>query len=157
MHSQTNRHPGQLELNPKGSCGLMGRTFLSCFIWGMCELRSLFFLPLSIGGLLPGRVWISGQFQAALCVDTADIQSQRKLPAERLRCFSWEAGSVSSVQLLSHVQLFATPWITACQASLSITNSRSSLSAPKVPRGLASDVSIIFCGCCFSLPWSLRG
>ena len=32
----------------------------------------------------------------------------------------------SSVQLLSRVQLFATPWIAACQASLSITNSRSS-------------------------------
>ena len=31
----------------------------------------------------------------------------------------------SSVQLLSCVQLFATPWTTACQASLSITNSRS--------------------------------
>ena len=33
----------------------------------------------------------------------------------------------SSVQSLSRVQLFATPWITARQASLSITNSRSSL------------------------------
>ena len=33
----------------------------------------------------------------------------------------------SSVQSLSHVWLFATPWITACQASLSITNSWSSL------------------------------
>ena len=33
----------------------------------------------------------------------------------------------SLVQLLSHVRLFATPWIAACQASLSITNSRSSL------------------------------
>ena len=32
----------------------------------------------------------------------------------------------SSVHSLSHVQLFATPWTTACQASLSITNSRSS-------------------------------
>ena len=29
----------------------------------------------------------------------------------------------SSVQSLSHVQLFATPWTAACQASLSITNS----------------------------------
>ena len=28
----------------------------------------------------------------------------------------------SSVQLLSHVQLFATPWTAACQTSLSITN-----------------------------------
>ena len=34
----------------------------------------------------------------------------------------------SSVQLLSHVRLFATPWPAACQASLSITNS---LSPPK--------------------------
>ena len=33
----------------------------------------------------------------------------------------------SSVQSLSHVRLCAIPWITACQASLSITNSRSSL------------------------------
>ena len=32
----------------------------------------------------------------------------------------------SSVQSLSHVQLFATPWIAAHQASLSITSSRSS-------------------------------
>ena len=32
-----------------------------------------------------------------------------------------------SVQSLSHIQLFATPWTTAHQASLSITNSRSLL------------------------------
>ena len=32
----------------------------------------------------------------------------------------------TSVQSVSHVQLFATPWIAAHQASLSITNSRSS-------------------------------
>ena len=34
---------------------------------------------------------------------------------------------ISSVQLLSHFQLFATPWTAARQASLSITNSRSLL------------------------------
>ena len=33
----------------------------------------------------------------------------------------------SSVQSLSHVRLFATPWTAACQASLSITNSCSLL------------------------------
>ena len=38
------------------------------------------------------------------------------------KCFQF-----SLVQSLSRVQLFATPWITARQASLSITNSRSSL------------------------------
>ena len=34
---------------------------------------------------------------------------------------------LNSVQSLSHVQLFATPWIAACQISLSITNSWSLL------------------------------
>ena len=36
---------------------------------------------------------------------------------------------ICSVQLLSHVRLFATPWISAGQASLSITNSRSLLNS----------------------------
>ena len=35
--------------------------------------------------------------------------------------------SISSVQSLSRVRLFATPWTTAHQSSLSITNSQSSL------------------------------
>ena len=40
---------------------------------------------------------------------------------------AWYAAvQFSSVQSLSHVRLFATPWIAACQASLSITNSWSS-------------------------------
>ena len=37
------------------------------------------------------------------------------------------ASQFSSVQSLSHVQLFVTPWTAACQASLSITNSWSLL------------------------------
>ena len=37
-------------------------------------------------------------------------------------CFSF-VGMFSLVQLLSHVRRFVTPWTTACQASLSITNS----------------------------------
>ena len=39
-----------------------------------------------------------------------------------------------SVQLLSHIRLFATLWTTACQASLSITNSRS----PPKPMSIVS-------------------
>ena len=38
-----------------------------------------------------------------------------------------QSRSISSVQLLSWVQLLATPWTAACQASLSISNSRSLL------------------------------
>ena len=46
--------------------------------------------------------------------------------------------SLSSVQLLSCIQLFATPWTTAHQASLSITNSWSllrlmSIESVKIP------------------------
>ena len=44
--------------------------------------------------------------------------------------FIWTSISkwlISSVQSLRCVQLFATPWIAACQASLSITNSQSPL------------------------------
>ena len=44
--------------------------------------------------------------------------------SNKLQCPSVQ---FSSVQLLSRVRLFATPWIAARQASLSITNSRSSL------------------------------
>ena len=37
---------------------------------------------------------------------------------------SFRSVQFSSVQSLSHVRPFATPWTTACQASLSITNSQ---------------------------------
>ena len=40
-------------------------------------------------------------------------------------CFEFLLSQLSSVQLLTHVWLFTTPWTVACQASLSITNSQS--------------------------------
>ena len=41
-------------------------------------------------------------------------------------CLAPNKNGISSVQSLGRVRLFATPWIAACQASLSITNSWSS-------------------------------
>ena len=49
----------------------------------------------------------------------------------------------SSVQSLSHVQLFATPWIAARQASLSITNSRSSLKLTSIESVMPSSHLIL--------------
>ena len=51
----------------------------------------------------------------------------------------------NSVQSLSHVHLFATPWITACQASLSITNSRSSLRLTSIESVMPSSHLILCC------------
>ena len=65
--------------------------------------------------------------------------------------FLWEEGSwkntpyliISSVQSLSHVWLFATPWIAARQASLSITNSQSSLKLTSIESVMPSSHLIL--------------
>ena len=49
----------------------------------------------------------------------------------------------SSFQWLSRVQLFETPWITACQASLSITNSWSSLKLMSIESVMPSSHPIL--------------
>ena len=65
--------------------------------------------------------------------------------------------NIVSVQLLSHVRLFATPWIAACQASLSITISRSSLKLMSIESVMPSAISssvVPFSSCPESLPAS---
>ena len=57
---------------------------------------------------------------------------------------------IRSDQLLSCVQLFATPWIAACQASLSITNSWSSLRLTSIESMMPS--SLILCRPLLLLP-----
>ena len=54
----------------------------------------------------------------------------------------------SSVQSLSRVRLFATPWTAACQASLSITNSRSLLKLMSIESVMLSNQLIL----CHPLP-----
>ena len=63
----------------------------------------------------------------------------------------------SSVQSLSRVRLFETPWITACQASLSITNSQSSLKLTSIELVMQSSHLILrhpFSSCPQFLPAS---
>ena len=50
-----------------------------------------------------------------------------KLESSTLRLYTVTLLQFSSLQSLSHVRLFATPWTAAHQASLSIANSQSSL------------------------------
>ena len=63
---------------------------------------------------------------------------------------TWEAhlnvsARFSSVQSLSHVQLFAIPWIEACQASLSITNSQSLPKLMSIESVMPSSYLILCC------------
>ena len=58
-------------------------------------------------------------------------------PSAQVRIFS-------SVQSLSHVQLFATPWTAARQASLFITNSQSLLKLMSIELVMASNHLIIY-------------
>ena len=51
----------------------------------------------------------------------------------------------SSVQSLSHVQLFVTPWTAAHQASLSITNTRSLLKLMSIELVMPSNHLILCC------------
>ena len=53
--------------------------------------------------------------------------------------------SFSSVQLISYVQLFVTPWTAACQASLSITNSQSLLKLISIESVMPSHHLILSC------------
>ena len=57
----------------------------------------------------------------------------------------------SSIQSLSHVRLFATPWIAAHQASLFITNSRNSLKLMSIESVMPSS-HLILCRPLFLLP-----
>ena len=69
----------------------------------------------------------------------------------------WHEGGIhsrhqfSSVQSLSRVQLFATPWIAARQASLSITNSQSSLRLTSIESVMPSS-HLILCHLLLLLP-----
>ena len=56
-------------------------------------------------------------------------------------CLEWK----SSVQSLSHVQLFVTPWTAARQASLSITNSRSPPKPMSIELVMPSNHLILCC------------
>ena len=99
-------------------------------------------LPFSIRGILQARIleWVAISFSRR----SSQPRDQTWVSRIAGRRFTvWATSSVlftensppppptpsssyvqfSSVQLFSHFRLFATPWIAACQASLSITNS----------------------------------
>ena len=67
------------------------------------------------------------QAQVRLKNSGHDSQHCQKLNPQISGCQSPQSVQFRSVQSLSHVRLLGIPWIAACQASLSITNSQRSL------------------------------
>ena len=72
---------------------------------------------------------------------------------ELINCIIFDLDIIqfSSVQLCSRVWLFATPWIIACQASLSITSSQSSLKLMSIELVMPSS-HLILCRLLLLLP-----
>ena len=60
--------------------------------------------------------------------------------------------SHQSLQLLSHVRLFATPWTVALQASLSITNSQTLLKLMSIDESVMPSNHLILCCLLLLLP-----
>ena len=71
------------------------------------------------------------------------------IPLTRFVCLKKRSGKlihkISSVQSLSHVPLFATPWTAARQASLSITSSQSLLKLTSMESVMPSNHLILCC------------
>ena len=85
----------------------------------------------------------------ALADDTVALLVAGSLPLAslaRYSCAAWsQSVQFSSVQSLSSVRFFATPWIIACQASLSITNSRSLPKLMSIELVMSSSHLILCC------------
>ena len=115
-----------------------------CLGWGLEIILNLFLLDHPLLLMSNCIIWLVKKFRAFLL--------SRRIYWRVGFCFLtyWDI-QFSSVQSLSRVWLFATPWIAACQASLSITNSRSSLKLTSIKTVMPSS-HLILCRPLLLLP-----
>ena len=115
--------------------------FIACFL--VVSVSFLRFFPyglmISFSSML---VFISFWFLCIYCSFLGSGYHEIHLccPLIMSTCFI----KFSSVQSLSRVRLFVTPWIAACQASLSITNSQSSLKLMSIESVMPSSHLILY-------------
>ena len=83
----------------------------------------------------------NSEFKKKHVTKTKQCRKKKIVPFSSLRA---PDSSISSVQSLGHVQLIATSWTAACQASLSITNSRNLLKFRSIESVMPSN-HLIFC------------
>ena len=137
---------------------------MSCINYHWCLVAKFSLTLLQLHGLQLTRLLYPWDFRGKNTERVAVSLSEGSSPPSdrthvscigRQILYQW-ATKFSSVQSLSRVRLFATPWITACQASLSNTNSQSSLRHPLSQRcHPATSSSVIpFSSCPQPLPAS---
>ena len=116
-------------VNPSSEFSLTA--VISSLLWFyedyMCPNLAFIWLCKEWNGLQ--EILISDVFKGEykFIIINAQIFLMAKSPAKNMTFSQCEWAYISSVQSLSHVWLFVTPWIAARQASLSITNSQSLL------------------------------
>ena len=88
--------------------------------------------------------WFFNEAQGRLEVKSATISGLIGFNQFLFLSFATASWNLSSVQSVSCVWLFVTPWTTACQASLLITNSWSLLKFVSIGLGMPSN-HLIFC------------
>ena len=90
--------------------------------------------------------WISSSHQVALSIGVSASTSVLPMNTQnwsKVNAYNQTVRTISSVQPLSCVRLFATPWTAAHQASLSITNSWSLLKLMSIESVMPSNQLIL--------------
>ena len=108
--------------------------------------------------VFPGSQWLGLYILTAkgpgsilgwrIMIPQAERHSQEK---KNIYIYTHTHTNISSVQLLSHVQLFVTPWTAACQASLPIISSQSLLKLLSIESVMPSN-QLILCHPLLLLP-----
>ena len=114
---------------------------ISCSVMSaLCSLMDCSLPGSSVHGILQTRIleWV---------VIPLSRESSQPRDWTRVSCIVGGFFTIqfSSVQSLSHVRLFVTPWTAACQASLSITNSQNSLKLTNIELVMPSNCLILCC------------
>jgi len=127
-------------------CVLVAQLYLT-----LCDTRDCSLPGSSVLGILQARIleWVAIPFSRG----SSHPRIEPRSSAVQVDSFYHlsRQGSLSSVRLLSCVRLFVTPWIAACQASLSITNSQSSLRLTSIESVMPSS-RLILCRPLLLLP-----
>ena len=99
-----------------------------CLLWPVRSLGKTLLAFALLHSVLQGQIFLLLQvFLDFLLLHSSPLYWKRHLFGVLILEILVALHQFSSVQSLSHVQLFVTPWIAACQASLSNTNSWSLL------------------------------